>query len=66
MTFKGKLDPGPSVKERIAEYRRKKQMELDGEEDEDQHLDWSDFSKVADRFDKVRFALNCISEFTDA
>jgi len=52
MEFNGRIDPGPSLKERIVEYKRRKQLELNGENAEDP--DWSDFSKVADRFDTVR------------
>jgi F-box/WD-40 domain protein 5 len=54
--FNGKIDPGPSVKERIEEYKRLRQLEIDGVEEEEE--DWANYAKVADRFDKVDHQLD--------
>lgn len=51
MTFNGRIDPGPSVRERIEEYKRRRQMELDGVDEPD--INWANYEAVADRFDKV-------------
>ncbi|ODM90981.1 F-box/WD repeat-containing protein 5 [Orchesella cincta] len=51
MTFNGKIDPGPTLKERIEEYKRRKQLERTGEQDPS--INWSDHARVAHRFDEV-------------
>jgi len=54
MSFNGKIDPGPTLKERIEEYKRRKQLERYGGE-QDASINWSDHARVAHRFDEVRW-----------
>lgn len=55
MVFHGKIDPGPSVRERIEEYKRRKLQEMEGVEEE--VINWGNYSSVADKFDKVEILL---------
>lgn len=48
VTFPKKLDPGPSLRERIAARKAEKQNQL-----RDPDPDWWNYEAVADRFDKV-------------
>lgn len=48
VVFPKQLDPGPSLKERIALQRLRRESESLYEEP-----DWSDFNAVSDRFDKI-------------
>lgn len=52
ITFNGRIDPGPTLKERIEEYKRRKQLERTGEQDPS--INWLDYSRVSNRFDEVR------------
>lgn len=53
MTFKGRIDRGPSVRERIEEYKRRRQREIDGVEDPENDINWANYESVAHRFDQV-------------
>lgn len=48
VTFPKQLDPGPSLKERIALRNMRRESESEYEEP-----DWANFDAVADRFDKI-------------
>jgi F-box and WD-40 domain protein 5 len=55
--FRHRLDPGPSLKERLAEHRRRvelerQQMEL-GAPPRPPEPNWLDYDSVSERFDKV-------------
>lgn len=50
VTFPKKLDPGPSLKERIAQRRKEKEEQRNRPRVEP---DWWNYDAVADRFDKV-------------
>lgn len=51
ITFNGRIDPGPTLKERIEEYKRRRQLERTG--DADPGVNWQDYSRVANQFDEV-------------
>jgi len=51
MSFNGRIDPGPSVQERIEVYNRHRLRELAGEPED--VVEWENFDKVSDKFDKV-------------
>jgi F-box/WD-40 domain protein 5 len=51
MKFKGIIDVGPSIRERIEAYKNRRALELAG--DDEPEVDWQDYDKVADKFDKV-------------
>ncbi|XP_013115247.1 F-box/WD repeat-containing protein 5 isoform X2 [Stomoxys calcitrans] len=46
VTFPKKLDPGPSLKERVAARKERNQMR-------DPDPDWNNYESVSDRFDKI-------------
>lgn len=51
ITFNGRIDPGPTLKERIEEYKRRRQLERSGEQDAG--VNWADYPRVAHRFDEA-------------
>lgn len=55
VTFPRILDPGPSLRERIAERRRKRERDRNnlGNPDHQPDPDWLNYQAVADRFDTV-------------
>jgi len=55
--FKSRLDPGPSLQDRLVEYKRRKVLEQHGVEDEDP-VDYADFPSVANRFDAMDAVIN--------
>ncbi len=51
ITFNGRIDPGPTLKERIEEYKRRRQLERTG--DGEPEINWQDYPRVANQFDEV-------------
>lgn len=49
VTFPKRLDPGPTLRERIAQRERERERRNSGTP----HTNWLDYESVADRFDKV-------------
>ncbi|KAJ8673451.1 hypothetical protein QAD02_004713 [Eretmocerus hayati] len=51
VTFPRRLDPGPSLQERIAQRLREREMQKNGSFRPEPN--WSDYDAVADKFDKI-------------
>lgn len=49
VTFPRRLDPGPSLRERLAQRERERERQNSGT----LYTNWLDYEAVADRFDKV-------------
>lgn len=50
VNFPRRLDPGPSLKERIAQRQRERERQNSGSHPEP---NWLDYESVAERFDKI-------------
>ncbi|XP_066582854.1 F-box/WD repeat-containing protein 5 [Prorops nasuta] len=53
VTFPRRLDPGPSLQERIAQRERERKRERERQNSRSVEPNWLDYNSVADRFDKV-------------